>query len=59
MLSAENREKLKKESAANRSQGVAMANEICRRYRREGRFFDVEVAIDDLKEIHWQNISKS
>lgn len=40
VISEENREKLKKESADNRSKGVAMANEICRKFRREGRFFD-------------------
>ena len=39
-LSAEDREKLKQESEANRSKGVAMADEICRKYRREGQFFD-------------------
>ncbi len=32
--------KLKKESEENRSRGIAMADEICRKYRREGRFFD-------------------
>ncbi len=31
---------LKQESEANRSKGIAMAEEICRKYRREGRFFD-------------------
>lgn len=31
---------LKKESELNRSKGISMANEICRKYRREGRFFD-------------------
>lgn len=39
-LSEKERGKLKKESLANRSQGITMADEICRRYRREGRFFD-------------------
>lgn len=34
------RDKLKQESEANRSKGVAMAEEICRKYRRKGRFFD-------------------
>lgn len=27
-------------SAQNRASGVSLANEICRRYRREGRYFD-------------------
>ena len=39
-LSEENRDKLKTESEINRSKGITMANEICRKYRREGRFFD-------------------
>ena len=39
-LSENDRDKLKKESEANRSKGIEMANEICRKYRREGRFFD-------------------
>lgn len=32
--------KLKQESEANRSKGIAMADEICRKYRRDGMFFD-------------------
>lgn len=39
-LSANDRAKLKRESEANRSKGIAMADEMCRKYRREGRFFD-------------------
>lgn len=39
-LSKKDRGKLKKESEINRSKGIAMADEICRKYRREGRFFD-------------------
>lgn len=39
-ISEADRDKLKQESAANRSKGIAMADEICRKYRREGRFFD-------------------
>lgn len=39
-ISAEDRETLKTESEANRSKGIALADEICRKYRREGRFFD-------------------
>ena len=31
---------LKQLSEVNRSKGIVMANEICRKYRREGRFFD-------------------
>ncbi|MCM1182686.1 MAG: DUF3990 domain-containing protein [Roseburia sp.] len=39
-LSDNNRFELKRESERNRSKGIAMADEICRKYRREGRFFD-------------------
>lgn len=39
-LSEEDRDKLKQESEASRSKGIALADEMCRRYRREGRFFD-------------------
>ncbi len=46
-LSAEDRGKLKQESEANRSKGVAMADEICRKYRREGQFFDEIVRAGD------------
>lgn len=34
------RDKIKQESEINRSKGIAMAEEICREYRRDGRFFD-------------------
>ncbi len=39
-LSKDDRDKLKCKSEENRSKGIAMANEICRKYRRQGRFFD-------------------
>lgn len=39
-LSEKERSKLKQESDSNRSKGISLANEICRKYRREGRFFD-------------------
>lgn len=39
-ISEEERERIKEESEKNRSKGIAMAEEICRKYRREGRFFD-------------------
>lgn len=39
-LTEKERYQLKRESAANRSKGIAMADDICRKYRREGRFFD-------------------
>ncbi|MDO4338364.1 MAG: DUF3990 domain-containing protein [Eubacteriales bacterium] len=39
-LTENDRDKLKQESEANRSKGIAKAEEICRKYRREGRFFD-------------------
>ncbi len=39
-LSALDRDKLKKGSEANRRKGILLADEICRKYRREGRYFD-------------------
>lgn len=39
-LTESDREKLKQDSEVNRSKGISMAEEICRKYRREGRFFD-------------------
>ena len=40
VLTNEDREKLRIESEDNRFKGIALADEICRQYRREGRFFD-------------------
>lgn len=40
VLTENDQNKLKQESAVNRSKGIAMADEICRKYRRDGRFFD-------------------
>lgn len=40
VVSEQDRTALKAESARNRSKGIALADEICRQYRREGRFFD-------------------
>ncbi len=39
-LTDADRETLRIESEDNRSKGIALAEEICRQYRREGRFFD-------------------
>ena len=39
-ISEYNRDKLKRLSEVNRSEGIAKAEEICRKYRREGQFFD-------------------
>lgn len=39
-LTENDRKELKQQSEVNRSQGIAMAEEICRKYRRDGRFFD-------------------
>ena len=39
-LSEAEREHFKQQSLLNRSAGIALADEICRRYRREGQFFD-------------------
>lgn len=43
-------DKLKKESEVNRSKGIALADDICRQYRREGRFFDEIVSAWRLEE---------
>lgn len=39
-LTEKDREDLKYESEENRTKGIALANEICMKYRREGLFFD-------------------
>ena len=38
------RDALRKESEANRQKGIRRADEICKEYRRIGRFFDEIVA---------------
>ncbi|MDR0948559.1 MAG: DUF3990 domain-containing protein [Lachnospiraceae bacterium] len=40
VLSSADRAELISNSEANRQEGIQMAEEICRKYRREGRFFD-------------------
>ena len=39
-IAEEEKEILKYESEKNRSEGIALAEKVCRQYRREGRFFD-------------------
>lgn len=39
-ISEEEKEILKYESEKNRSEGIALAEKVCRQYRRKGRFFD-------------------
>lgn len=39
-ISGKDRAKIKRESEANRSKGISLADEICKKYRREGLFFD-------------------
>lgn len=39
-ISEADREKLKRESEINRSKGIMAADEICRKHRRDGRYFD-------------------
>lgn len=46
-ISEADRERLKQESEANRSKGIALADEICLKYRREGRFFDEIIEAGD------------
>lgn len=40
VLTEDERMELKQKSEENRSKGISLAEEICRKYRREGRFFD-------------------
>ncbi len=40
IISAQDRSSLKIQSEHNRSDGIALAEEMCRKYRREGRYFD-------------------
>ena len=39
-LTKNDRDKLKQASESNRSKGIALADGICRKYRRDGQFFD-------------------
>lgn len=39
-ISEEEKKILKYESEKNRSEGITLAEKVCRQYRREGRFFD-------------------
>lgn len=39
-ISQDDRENLKRKSEENRLQGIALAEEVCRQYRRDGLFFD-------------------
>lgn len=49
-IKEEYRIELKKKSELNRSQGIALAEEICRKYRREGHYFDEIIKAGD-----WQD----
>ncbi len=46
-LSQEQRMRLKEESESNRKKGIALAEEMCKRYRREGMFFDEIIKAGD------------
>ncbi|MCC8045499.1 MAG: DUF3990 domain-containing protein [Clostridiales bacterium] len=46
-LSQEQRMRLKKESESNRKKGITLAEEMCKRYRREGMFFDEIIKAGD------------
>ena len=39
-LTSEQKENLIIQSEANRKSGISLANEICKKYRREGKYFD-------------------
>lgn len=49
-LSDEERIRLKEKSEENRFKGVTMANEICRKYRREGRYLDEILQTGELND---------
>lgn len=44
---------LQKVGEKNRKKGIALANEICKNYRREGRFFDEILAAAQKGEARW------
>lgn len=44
---------LQKVGERNRKKGIALANEICKNYRREGRFFDEILAAAQKGEARW------
>lgn len=46
-LTSNDREILKIESEKNRKHGIILADEICKAYRREGRFFDEIIEVGD------------
>ena len=46
VISTEDRNQLRRQSEEYRKEGISKADEICRRYRREGRFFDEIIAGD-------------
>ena len=48
-LSAEDYNLLRGKSEEYRRQGISKADEICRRYRREGRFFDEIIANSNMR----------
>lgn len=48
-LTEEERDKLRIKSETNRAKGIAMADQICRQYRREGRFFDEILEAGELQ----------
>jgi hypothetical protein len=48
-LNANERDALKAEAEAHRQEGIRLADEICKKYRREGRFFDEILAGDSWR----------
>lgn len=47
-ICTEDRKQLRIASEANRRRGIAKADEICRKYRRDGRFFDEIIGDEQL-----------
>lgn len=48
-ISDEDKKNLKEISAEHRTQGIALAEKMCQRYRREGKYFDEILEEGDLK----------
>lgn len=47
ILTEKEREQLKLQSEKNRAEGITLAEDICRIYRREGRFFDEIIKVGE------------
>lgn len=48
-ISENDRARIKQESESNRAKGISLADEICKKYRREGLFFDEILKAGDIE----------